>query len=60
MTKKSPNTFLFFVYFLPLSFQCGKVFSPENVIIINGTEEDVEKQRSAMEERRKAVRLAKV
>ena len=39
--------------------KCGKPFVKEDVIIINGTEEDIERQREAMEEKRKAVRLTK-
>ena len=35
----------------------GKSFVKEDVIIINCTEEDIERQRKAMEEKRKAVRL---
>ena len=43
--------------------QCGAPFKSEDVSIINGTEEDVKRQKEAMEERRlqaKQAKLAKV
>ena len=44
-------------------YQCGVPFKNEDVTIINGTDEDVKRQREAMEERRlqaKQAKLAKV
>ena len=51
---------LFFFALRPLFTQCGKPFVKEDITVINGTEEEMESQRTAMEERRKAARLAKV
>lgn len=40
--------------------QCGTLFKSEDVTIINGTEEDVKRQREAMEERRLQAKQAKM
>ena len=43
-----------------ISFQCAKSFVKDDVIILNGTEEDVKKMAEKMEERRKQAKLSKV
>lgn len=40
--------------------QCGEGFKKEDVIVLNGTEEDVSRQRAAMEERKLRAKQAKV
>lgn len=37
-------------------FQCGDPFKEEDVIVLNGTKEEVEKLREKMEERRSKVK----
>ena len=41
-------------------FQCGKPFVSDDVVILNGTEEEVEEMRSKMLERRLKAKLEKV
>lgn len=46
-----------------LLLQCGREFSKENVVVLNGSEEEVKRQREAMVQRRleaKQAKLAKV
>ena len=39
---------------------CSKPFTAEDVIVINGDEEDMKKQMTALEEKRKQAKLSKV
>ena len=39
---------------------CSKPFTAEDVIVLNGDEEDMKKQMTALEERRKQAKLSKV
>jgi len=41
-------------------FQCGKPYHQGDVIVLNGTEEDIERMRSRMEERKLHAKLQKV
>ena len=41
-------------------FQCGKTFKPDDLVYINGTEEEVEQMRTNMEHRRLQAKLEKV
>lgn len=45
---------------LSFALQCGAPFQEEDVIVLNGTKEDVEMLKSRMEERRLKARLGKV
>lgn len=45
---------------LSCSLQCGAAFQEDDVIVLNGTKEDVDTLRSRMEERRLRARLGKV
>lgn len=45
---------------MPHPLQCGQSFSERDVVVINGSEEEVKKMKEAMSEKRAQAKLAKV
>lgn len=43
-----------------IHLQCGKPFTPDDITILYGTEEDIQRQTERMEERRQQEKMAKV